>query len=211
MKATLLAVKNGPLALKSDDNNNILFQNGKPLRTGTPSYLCRCGASKDKPFCDGMHQHIAFRDTREISKELIQEYEGKEIHITFNRSICAGSAHCVQHLPDVFSPKDSTNWIYPDNANKSAIISTIHSCPSGALSYAINDEHYIDTRTQPKVTIIKNGPYAVEAVSFKSHPVPTHFAATKYTLCRCGLSKNKPYCDYSHAEQGWRDDEDTIA
>ncbi len=205
MDANILAVNNGPLVLKSDDNNQLIFQGDVKLRAGTPAYLCRCGHSNNKPFCDGAHQAKNFCEKREIKEETIQEYPGKEIHITFNRSICAGAANCVNELPEVFSGKSSTTWITPDNADKESIIQTIKTCPSGALSYSIDGEHFIDSRSKPKITIIKNGPYMVEGIAFKHASKPTHFAATKYTLCRCGLSKNKPYCDYSHAEQGWKD------
>ena len=205
MNANIIAVSNGPLVLKSDDNSSIIFKDGKKVRSSTPAYLCRCGASKNKPFCDGTHQHTHFFDKRDIKEELIQEYKGEKLTITFNRSICSGAANCVQQLPEVFSVKGSTAWISPDEADLESIIQTIKTCPSGALSYTINDKVNIDSRTTSKISIIKDGPYYVEAIDFKHRAVPTNFAPTKYALCRCGLSKNKPYCDYSHAEKEWSD------
>ena len=204
MKASLTAINNGPLVLKSDNNDTILFKDGKSFHAPSPAYLCRCGASKKKPFCDGTHQNINFSDAKEIKKEEVQEYEGKEIKVIFNRSICSGAANCINMLPEVFSEDDSNNWIHPNEADKESLIQIIKTCPSGALSYSIDGKVYTDTRTRERVDIIKDGPYEVEGMEFRSINKPTNFSASKCMLCRCGHSKNKPFCDYSHADKGWK-------
>jgi len=206
MKAKITAIKDGPLVLESEDNHQIIHQDDNCIKSGNPAYLCRCGKSKKKPFCDGTHGDINFKSAREIKDEIIQEYVGKDMTITFNRSICAGAAHCVAQLPSVFSSESSTNWIDPDNDSPNKVIETIKACPSGALSYILGDIEHLDKRKTAKISIIKNGPYNVEAVTYDFLPTPTNFSTTKYTLCRCGLSKNKPYCDYSHAEKNWDDE-----
>ena len=203
MSNTIVEVENGPLILETD--TPVLIQDGKVVITGATVYLCRCGASAKKPFCDGEHQKQGFTTKREIKRELLQKYEGKEITIYFNRSICAGAGACVKGLPSVFSTGNSTNWIKPNANSIDNIIKTINSCPSGALSYGINGKIYTDTKEVPKVTIVKNGPYNVEGIICSHKSKPTNCSETKYTLCRCGHSKNKPYCDYSHAEKNWKD------
>ena len=206
MKATIKAIDNGPLVLESDDNHSIIYFQDKPITSGNPAYLCRCGHSKTKPFCDGAHSDVQFQSKREIESEVIQEYLGKSLDITFNRSICAGAANCVAQLPSVFISGSSENWINPNNASPNDIIATIQACPSGALSYKQGNHTLIDSRETAKVTIIKDGPYNVEAVNYDFKPMPKNFSTSKYTLCRCGLSRNKPYCDYSHAENNWSDE-----
>jgi CDGSH-type Zn-finger protein/ferredoxin len=204
MKANITAISNGPLVVKSDDNDKIIYKDGKKFHAPSPAYLCRCGASKKKPFCDGSHQSISFSDAKQIKKEEIQEYQGKTIKVIFNRSICAGAANCVNMLPEVFSEDDSANWIHPDEADKESIIQIIKTCPSGALSYSVDDKVHVDTRTTSKINILKDGPYLVEALEFKTPNKPTNFSPTKFTLCRCGNSANMPYCDYSHADMNWK-------
>ena len=204
MSCKINGVENGPLILECAEN--VLFKDGKELEKENPAYLCRCGHSKNKPFCDGTHEKVGFTSKQEISEETLQVYEGKEITVNFNRSICAGAANCVHGLPSVFASDKSTNWIYPDKDSNDKIIKTVNSCPSGALSYSIKGKVTIDKRIEIKISIVKNGPYVVEGVKLEGMPTPTNFSTTKYVLCRCGHSKNRPFCDYSHAENNWSDE-----
>ncbi|PHR58474.1 MAG: hypothetical protein COA44_03245 [Arcobacter sp.] len=203
MGCKISGFENGPLEV--DCENVEFIQDGKKLEVKNPSYLCRCGHSKSKPFCDGTHAKVDFESKREISEEVLQNYEGKELSIHFNRSICSGSSHCVHGLGSVFKSGDNLNWIDPNAAKAENIIKQIKACPSGALSYSIKNEVQIDSRHLSKIEIIKNGPYNVEGINLEGFDFPTKFSATKYTLCRCGYSKNKPFCDYSHAEKNWKD------
>jgi len=205
MNDKIIGFENGPLEV--DCAHAMFIQDGKKIEVKNLSHPCRCGKSKSKPFCDGSHVDAGFSDKKEISKEILQTYKGKEITINFNRSICAGAGKCVQGLASVFSLGNSQNWIFPDKGSNENIIKTISACPSGALSYSIDGKIILDTRSQAKVSIIKNGPYNVEGIKLKGMPIPTNFSETKYSLCRCGHSKNKPYCDYSHAEHNWNEQE----
>jgi hypothetical protein len=97
-------------------------------------------------------------------------------------------------------------WIDPDGASVEEIIETVNKCPSGALSYSIDDIEYKDQDREPLVKVINNGPYAVTGgielvgVTFSEGASKEH-----YTLCRCGASKNKPFCDGTHWRLGFRD------
>ncbi|RUM63872.1 MAG: hypothetical protein DSZ04_03950 [Sulfurimonas sp.] len=197
-------IEDGPLILEMD--KPLLVKDEELILRESTVYLCRCGDSFKKPFCDGTHKKNGFTSKREISKELLEDYEGKDITIHFNRSICAGAFSCVKGSPSVFLSGERKDWIKPDRGNGENIINTINNCPSGALSYSINDEVHIDKREFPKVTVLKDGPYNVEGVSCEHKDLPNNFCESKYTLCRCGFSKNKPYCDYSHALNKWSDE-----
>lgn len=202
MRSKIGTVENGPLILECAED--CLREDGKAVEKTDPAYLCRCGHSKKKPFCDGSHVEAGFESKREIDGEILQNYEGKEITVHFNRSICSGAALCVRALPTVFESEGSENWIHPDRDDTDKIIKVVHACPSGALSYSLDGRTSIDQHEKPRVTIVKDGPYKVEGTQLEHTPTPTNFSATKYTLCRCGHSKNKPFCDYSHAEKNWR-------
>jgi len=197
-------IEDGPLILEMD--KPLLIKDGELIPSKPTVYLCRCGQSSKKPFCDGTHKEKGFTSKREISKEFLEDYKGKDITVHFNRSICAGTSSCVKGSPSVFLSGERKDWIRPNEDSVESIIATIKTCPSGALSYSINDSLHLDTRETPKVTIVKNGPYSVEGVVCKHKNLPNNFCESKYTLCRCGFSKNKPYCDYSHALNKWSDE-----
>jgi hypothetical protein len=97
-------------------------------------------------------------------------------------------------------------WIDPDGAAVAEVIATIEKCPSGALSYAIDGIEAKPPQREPMVTVMNDGPYAVTgdvelaAVEFGDRASREH-----YTLCRCGGSKNKPFCDGTHWSIGFKD------
>src|SRR6266850_4346866 len=200
----IACVPNGPYYLLNDPVPapvpNLRRSSGDACVTARGVALCRCGASKNKPFCDGTHSTIGFSDRKisDGSNDRRVSYAGKGITILDNRAICAHAGFCTDGLKSVFR-MDQEPWIDPDGAPVQKIIETIAKCPSGALSYAIGGVERSDPERAPKVTVTKDGPYAVVGgielmgVAFGEGASKEH-----YTLCRCGASKNKPFCDGSH-------------
>ena len=103
---------------------------GEPLERKPTIALCRCGASKKKPFCDGSHNKIAFdsRPTDDRTKDEIRTYEGKEITIHYNRLLCSHAAECGSRQKAAFD-SSRTPWIVPDNASREEIIEVVKTCP----------------------------------------------------------------------------------
>lgn len=171
--------------------------------------LCRCGESKKKPFCDGTHGKIGFKGDKEPDRrpDRIDEYIGKEVTIVDNRGVCARYGACVAGLPKVFR-FGVKPWIDPDGAPAEDIIETIELCPSGALSYKKDGVWNQELDRPPLIKIAKGGPYHVEGhISLQDDQNSTPQSKEHYTLCRCGGSMNKPFCDASHKENGFKDDE----
>jgi CDGSH-type Zn-finger protein/uncharacterized Fe-S cluster protein YjdI len=130
----------------------------------------------------------------------IEIAEGKKARILFDAEKCIHSRHCVLSRPDVFVPNVQGEWIHPDAATPEAVAELAHLCPSGAIAYERVDGG--PGEQAPKVNLVRireNGPLAFHA---KLHIAgqPPSFRAT---LCRCGASKNKPYCDSSHTAAGF--------
>jgi CDGSH-type Zn-finger protein/uncharacterized Fe-S cluster protein YjdI len=122
--------------------------------------------------------------------------EGKDLTIQFDSHKCIHSRFCVLDAPSVFRANTPGAWIFPDAMRTEALISVAHSCPSGAISYKRRDGG--PDEEPPAVNTLKlreNGPYAIHA------NIALDGASIGYraTLCRCGASKNKPYCDGSHS------------
>ena len=181
-------------------------EDGSTCSTVRAVALCRCGGSKNKPLCDGTHGVNGFSDKRlePKAKDERKTYAGKQIAIHDNRGLCAHIGHCTEGLPVVFR-EDGSPWIDPDAATAEAVMATVHRCPSGALSYSINGVEARDRDGPPAVTALTDGPYAVTGgielvgVEFGDGASKEH-----YTLCRCGASRNKPFCDGSHWEVGFK-------
>lgn len=219
-KPKILTLPNGPYYLINEMEpkvvENLRNSNGESLSTIRGIALCRCGASKNKPFCDGTHGIIRFlnndtevTETGHIVKDKRKTYAGKKIIIHDNRKICSHAAECVNNLPSVFK-FDARPWIDPEAATLEESINTIRKCPSGALSYSIDGVEYKDqNERKPMVTVSKEGPYIITGgVELIGDNLQFGDGASKehYTLCRCGASRNKPFCDGMHRVINFKDD-----
>ena len=202
---TLECKSNGPYLVK--DLARLANPSGEPIPCIPVMALCRCGGSANKPFCDGTHKKIGFSGTRLADKSADRRdtYRGKGITILDNRTICAHAGRCTDGLAVVFK-YGSEPWIDPDGAGIEAIIETVRKCPSGALSYTLDDVEPQHPVREPAITVTKDGPYEVVGVRLTVESWGDGASAERYTLCRCGGSKNKPFCDGTHWSIGFSDD-----
>jgi CDGSH-type Zn-finger protein len=176
---------------------------GGALETGSTFELCRCGRSSTKPFCDETHEAIDF-DGRETADRVdVQDrrrsFEGAEITIYDARRLCAHAAVCTDNLPQVFDVT-RPRWIDPDAAPADDIASVVARCPSGALAYAVGDDpDPVEPHLEPGILCSRGASYVVtgrvEVVGADGRPYERR---ERVTLCRCGASRNKPFCDGSH-------------
>jgi CDGSH-type Zn-finger protein len=204
-KPVITVLKDGPLKVENLKN----FKNSKNVDIQAKPFmaLCRCGASNDKPFCDGAHLKIGFTGAKSPDrvKSEVDEYKGKNITITMNDSICAHNGACINNLPEVFLKEEP--WVNPDGADVRKIMELIDSCPSGALSYKIGDKCYTGGEREPAIKIVKDGPLAiVGGIELVDGEGSKPECIEHYTLCRCGVSKNKPFCDGSHHDIEFKDE-----
>lgn len=186
----------------------LMTSKGPKLETKSPMLLCRCGGSRKKPFCDGSHTKIGFVAQKKPDRvaDRIVEYKGKEITIVDNRGVCSHDGSCFRLLPLVFMP-EKHRWIRPNEASKEEIIRTIEKCPSGALSYILDGKRYQDLDREPAIVVAKNGPFEIVGGIELGDTVGSKPECEEhYTLCRCGGSKNHPFCDGSHLTNDFQDD-----
>lgn len=125
---------------------------------------------------------------------------GRKVVIHFDGARCIHSRNCVLGHPDVFVPNVEGEWIHPDAVAPEEVALIARMCPSGAIRYERIDGG--EQEPAPVVNTVRlreNGPLAFNA--------PLQIAGKdeglRATLCRCGLSKRKPFCDNSHAEGGF--------
>jgi len=181
---------------------------GEAIETQPEMYLCRCGGSSHKPFCDRTHKKIGFKSDKSPDRvpDRLDDYVGEHITIHDNRGVCAHSGYCTDNSPAVFK-REKEPWIYPDADDADKTATTIKMCPSGALSYTKDGILYKDQDREPGITISKNGPhYVVGCIELNDSKDSKPESEEHYTLCRCGGSKNKPFCSGEHWHIGFVDD-----
>ncbi|MFT6815735.1 MAG: CDGSH-type Zn-finger protein [Sphingobacteriales bacterium] len=204
-KISITPTENGPYLVKELKN----LANRKGLvDTKETMALCRCGGSNNKPFCDGTHLKNGFSSSKLDGKvpDKRDNYVGQKITIHDNRGVCAHAGKCTDGLAAVFHLNEEP-WIHPNSATADEIKETINKCPSGALSYTINEVEHRDRKGEPSVFIAPNGPYVVSGEPALENTVRAEGASKEhFTLCRCGGSKNKPFCDGTHWYNEFKDD-----
>ena len=194
------------------DVPNLKTSRGESARTSRTMVLCRCGKSGSKPHCDGTHTKIVFHTVKIEGRQpdKVDNYVGSDITIHDNRGVCSHAGYCTDNLPSVFRMRTEP-WIDPDGAPVIDIIRVIEMCPSGALSYSLNNVKYDSLQREASINLSKDGPYHVAGgVQLEDYGGSRPQSREHYTLCRCGDSKNKPFCDGTHWYIQFRDDEINI-
>ena len=211
---TIECKPNGPYLVKN--LGDLIDGRGNSVDAKPVMALCRCGGSGNKPFCDGTHNKNGFSGSRlsEPGADKRESYRATRITIHDNRSICAHAGRCTDGLPSVFKYKHEP-WIDPAAGAIDEIIDVIRRCPSGALSYTldeVDEVDEVDERVQPcmpSITVTKDGPYEVVGdVQLLAQAWGEGALTERFTLCRCGASKNKPFCDGTHGSIGFKDGSD---
>jgi CDGSH-type Zn-finger protein/uncharacterized Fe-S cluster protein YjdI len=130
----------------------------------------------------------------------IERVEGEKITIVYEGKRCIHSRFCVTGAPDVFLANVEGPWIHPDAMDVEAVAEIAHLCPSGAIRYERRDGRPNEQAPPVNLAAIREaGPYAFRGdLQLDGQPV-----GFRVTLCRCGASKNKPFCDGSHHEIGF--------
>ena len=210
MSPKIKCLSNGPLIVESLSSLTRIGSD-TAYETKETMALCRCGQSKNKPFCDGAHAATGFSDAKQPERTADQrtDYVGKQITIHDNRGICAHAGICTDRLASVFRYEQEP-WIVPDGASVEQIAETVRACPSGALSYSIDGvEQLVSDDGEPRILVAPNGPYAVKgAVELVDQEWGEGAHRDCYDLCRCGQSKNKPFCDGAHSNTKFDEDAD---
>jgi len=124
--------------------------------------------------------------------------EGRDLTLIYEGKKCIHSRFCVTLGPKVFIANVKGPWINPDAMSTEALTEIAHLCVSGAIRYKRKDGH-ADEGPPPVnlISVREGGPYAVRADLRLEGAPPANY---RLTLCRCGASKNKPFCDGSHHE-----------
>jgi uncharacterized Fe-S cluster protein YjdI len=142
-------------------------------------------------------------------KDITKHYSNGEVTIVWKPEQCIHSTKCWKGengLREVFNPMEKP-WIKPDAASTERIIEQVKQCPSGALSFYLNNEKQEEVVLQSEsiVEVAANGPLLVYGnISIKDASGNETKRSKVTAFCRCGHSANKPFCDGAHVKQGFK-------
>ena len=231
-KSKIIVTKNGPYTVSGsvplrkeiavapeDDGREHLFGR-PPVRWAAAETfplqqeysLCRCGESKNKPYCDGSHEHHSFDGTECADTtpflQKAQRFEGPGADLLDVPELCSGARFCE-------AEGGSWNLVQKsdDAAAKDMLIRQTGNCPSGRLVVVdkstgkpVEPEfgQSIGVTEDPDVGV--SGPLRVKGgIPVESADGSVYEIMHRMTLCRCGRSKNKPFCDGAHFNSGFND------
>jgi CDGSH-type Zn-finger protein len=188
------------------------WRESQPFPLAESYALCRCGASKTKPFCDGTHKKIGFDGAETASRQPYREQaqltEGPALSLTDAQALCAFARFCDPH-GQVWNQVERT-----DEAEvRATFVRQVNNCPSGRLvawdrATGKPVEHHLPV----SIGVIEDPPEGVSGPLWLRGGIPVTAAdgfayevRNRVTLCRCGASKHKPFCDGTHAAVKFRD------
>ena len=134
-----------------------------------------------------------------------EEARGRDVLLRFDAQRCIHARHCVLGEPAVFVANTPGDWLFPDQATPERIAIVAANCPSGAITYERLDGG--PDEAAPRVNVVRvreNGPLAVHAELHIAGQEGRGGSAFRATLCRCGVSANKPFCDGAHTAAGFK-------
>ncbi|MEP6754987.1 MAG: CDGSH iron-sulfur domain-containing protein [Chthonomonadales bacterium] len=188
------------------EGDSLDYREGEKYPTEPQYALCRCGHSGSKPFCDGTHKKIPF-DGAETASNLPYEdqatvIEGPKMVLTDVQHLCAFARFC--------DPKGSVwNLVQQayDPETRKLVEHEAGHCPSGRLVvWDRTTGEAIEPIFEPSIGLIEDTEKKVRGPIWARGGIPiisadgeTYEVRNRVTLCRCGKSGNKPFCDGSHA------------
>jgi CDGSH-type Zn-finger protein len=181
------------------------WQEGKAYPRQDHYMLCRCGQTHDKPFCDGAHFNVAFDGTETASHSIYRdqavEIESPSLKLTDAEHLCASARFC-HRAGGIWNIIRTSN----DPRDRKIAIEEAADCPSGRLAVFDKDTgRPIEPTFEPSIILIEDpyiktsGPLWVRGgIPITSSDGFPYEIRNRVTLCRCGKSNNKPFCDSSH-------------
>jgi CDGSH-type Zn-finger protein len=193
--------------LNDNEGNPLRWGKGKSFEVGVEYALCRCGSSKNKPFCDTTHVKVKFNGAETASRkpyrEQAESVRGPGLILKDCQSLCAGAGFCH---------RKSGTWNLTENSGdpecRKTAIQQACNCPSGRLVACDKDANEdIEPKFTPSIALVEDpdnglsGPIWLRGgVQLESSDGKPYEIRNRITVCRCGKSGNKPFCDGTHID-----------
>lgn len=225
MEKKIVIVRDGPYVVRggvplfekvlAERDGLRVWKDGRPLPQGDTYSLCRCGRSGNAPFCDRSHQG-RFRGSETADRSMFEDrcrvFEGKTVDIHDDMR-CVKAGFCHRRNGSVWELLRSTDD--PDARNE--VIRGACECPSGRTVAVDADGTVHEDVLDPSVCIVQDpgrdrsgGIYVTGGIPLVSSDGDEYEVRNRYVLCRCGSSKNKPFCDARHLNAMYKDSRGSI-
>lgn len=170
--------------------------------------LCRCGHSSQKPFCDGTHANTpsfdpALTASREFRTSREQVQTAGDGTLADDQTMCADAGYCGTRFTNVWDMAGDLS----DPEVRARFLRMVESCPSGRIVFRDAAGRDLEPEFAAGIAVVPNGPLWVRGrVVIESADRAPFETRNRVTLCRCGASQNKPFCDGAHKSVGFKAD-----
>jgi CDGSH-type Zn-finger protein len=215
---TITIARNGPYLVQGGialadqhivtnaQGESIEWRQGKTFPSAQDYALCRCGHSANKPFCDGSHKRVGFDGTETASRDpyatQADTIDGPTLVLEDASALCAFARFC--------DPQGQVWSLVKLSDQPRAARLVEHQaghCPSGRLvAKQRSTGQALEPHFEPSIGVVHDTAKAVRGPLWVRGSVAVHGASgepyevrNRVTLCQCGASANKPFCDGSHA------------
>ena len=213
-------IENGPLRVTGTDLCRVGItrnEHDRPTDYSAPrgeehaeAYsLCRCGASANKPFCDGSHRDIEWDPSESADRAPTAErrvtHQGDGFAMSDDKSLCWHAGFCVREQGHAWELVGKV----ADDEQREQVKGMIQACPSSRLQYhEPADAAAQEPELPAQIAVLDDGPlYAQGGIPLQGADGEAYETLNRFSLCRCGASANKPYCDGAHIKIGFNDPE----
>jgi len=224
MKPRIVIQENGPYEVYGNvllriqniianaDGKSWAWEDGNAFEAEKSYWLCRCGQSKNKPFCDNSHLTNGFDGTETASRQpydsLARQFDGPTLIMGDVGSLCANARFC--------SAMGKIQALIPDTDDpdvREIVLREVRQCPAGRLTvYDKITEEKVEQLLEPSIGVVEDIPKSQSGPLWVQGNIPIESAdgeeyevRNRVTLCRCGASRNKPFCDGSHGRVNFND------
>jgi CDGSH-type Zn-finger protein len=186
----------------------VAWREGRRYPVQEKYVLCRCGKSRNMPFCDGTHARIGFNGIETASRvpyvEQARVIEGPGLKLTDAEELCASARFCKR----AGGVRQLTLRSSQPEARQLAIEES-KLCPAGRLVAWTKESNAIEPDLVPSIGLVEDPQVGVSGPIWVRGGIPIESAdgtlwetRNRVTLCRCGKSRNMPFCDGSHVPEG---------